>query len=1049
MLKQYIRKSGVPKLEQYAEVNVVADECPAHCEEFFGRAASAMWWTRRWLGLVGLLVCVELAAVVAQERPPLASKGTSFRDPVDEDSVDRDYSSELPRIAPVEPQQALVLFVSAPGFHVELAAAEPLVMDPVAAAFDEDGRLYVVEMRDYSEDDQLRLGRIRLLEDPDDDGRFDRSTVFAEALSWPTAVACYDGGVFVGAAPDILYMKDTDGDGRADVSRVVFTGFGRSNVQGLLNSFQWGLDHRIYGATSSAGAQVKRPDQPDQEPVVLRGRDFCFNPRTLDFHPTSGGGQHGMSFNRWGDRFVCSNSDHLQQIFYEDRYAARNPFASPPPARRSIAADGPQADVYRVSPVEPWRIVRTRLRVKGLVPGPVEGGGRPAGYFTSATGVTIYLGDAWPRTPHDMAIVGDVGGNLVHRKRLVPDGVAYRGERIDERSEFVASKDIWFRPVQFLNGPDGTLYVLDMYREVIEHPASLPPIIKRHLDLTSGRDRGRIYRIVPDGYERRPTPRLSRATNEELVKVLAHPNGWHRITASRLLYERQDRSVIPWLEQFVRETSSAEGKLHALWALEGLGGLSEAVLLVAMEDSHPQVRRHAVRLSERFLAESAALRAKLATLVEDPEIIVAYQAAFSLGEMSGQLRDEALARLAARAGSDPYIRFAIQSSLHEGAGTVLARLALDMQLAQTQGGQALIRDLAAQIGRQRRAEDVAVLLNVLARLDNSPTARFILSALAIPATDPLARQIAAATGGKSDEWLAAMVGEAKSVASDSRRPVADRVTALSRLTLADWQQVEPTLRAALGVDQPPELQKAVLQALARWNDASVADLVIDAWPQLDPDLRQRAGDLLLSRPAWTGRWLQAVQEGILSPGDLAAGHWQALRQHSNSQIRQVAITLSGQVLANRQEVIERYRPALDLAGSVERGRQVFQKVCAACHQVAGVGHPIGPNLLAMRNRGKEAILQNILAPNAEVNPQYLNYVVVTKDGRSLTGMITEDSATALRLVRAENAQDLVLRVDIEALRSTGQSLMPEGIERDVDLQSMADLLEFLMTVEVP
>jgi putative heme-binding domain-containing protein len=226
-------------------------------------------------------------------------------------------------------------------------------------------------------------------------------------------------------------------------------------------------------------------------------------------------------------------------------------------------------------------------------------------------------------------------------------------------------------------------------------------------------------------------------------------------------------------------------------------------------------------------------------------------------------------------------------------------------------------------------------------------------------------------------------------------------------------------------------------------------MLIELWPQVAPELRQRAGDLLLSRTAWTAAWLEAVADGRIPPGDLAPGHWQALRQHADPKVRQMAAAVSGQFLANRQDVIDRYRPALAMRGDAQRGRQVFAKTCAPCHQVAGQGHPIGPNLLAMRNRGKEAILVNVLAPNAEVNPQYINYVVVTKDGRSLSGMIAEDSATAVRLVRADNAQDTVLRVDIESLRSTGQSLMPEGMERDVDVQAMADLLEFLMTVEAP
>src|SRR6266571_4742560 len=222
---------------------------------------------------------------------------------------------DLPRVPPMEPAEALSSFQIKRGFHLELAAAEPLVVDPVAMSFDEDGRLYVVEMRDYSERRPERLGRIRRLEDLDGDGRFDKSTVYVDNLPWPTAVFCYGGGVFVGATPDILFCKDTNGDGMADVREVIFTGFAggyapyetnRLNVQALLNSFNWGLDNRIHGSASMSGGKVGRvqsqftrawleraglnPKSEIRNPKWsdLRGKDFSFDPRTLDFRAESG-----------------------------------------------------------------------------------------------------------------------------------------------------------------------------------------------------------------------------------------------------------------------------------------------------------------------------------------------------------------------------------------------------------------------------------------------------------------------------------------------------------------------------------------------------------------------------------------------------------------------------------------------------------------------------------------------------------------------------------------------------------------------------------------
>lgn len=514
-------------------------------------------------------------------------------------------ASELPRIPPVAADRALETFSVKKGFRLELAAAEPLVADPIAIAFDENSRLYVVDMIDYSErrEEQPHLGRIQLLEDLNADGVYDRATTFASDLPWPTGVICYAGGVYVLASPDLLYLKDSDGDGKADVRNVVFTGFGagrdRLNVQALPNSLNWGIDQRIHGATGPNGAILSNLMVQGHAVVSCQGRDFSFDPRTLQLRAEAGGGQYGFSFDSGGRKYVCSNSDHLQAMVYDPlEVVEHGSFAMPSP-RVSIAVDGPAAEVYRISPDEPWRVLRTRWRVTGVVPGMVEGGGRVSGYFTGATGGTIYRGDAYGPDFADNAFIGDAGGNLVHRKRVELTGLEPTARRPDDeqQSEFIASRDIWFRPVQFANAPDGCLYICDMYREVIEHPWSLPENIKQHLDLNSGNDRGRIYRVAPEKGFRREPARLARLTTPELVSLLGHPNGWHRDTASRLLYERQDPAAKAALEIFLTKASNSIGRFYALHALEGMGELGWGHLETAAGDGDAGVREHAVKLA--------------------------------------------------------------------------------------------------------------------------------------------------------------------------------------------------------------------------------------------------------------------------------------------------------------------------------------------------------------------------------------------------------------------------------------------------------------------
>jgi putative membrane-bound dehydrogenase-like protein len=981
-----------------------------------------------------------LCAFFVAARPALAQK------PAD------DFAAELPRIAPVEPRQALATFQTQPGYHVELVAAEPLVSDPVAAAFDEDGRLHVVEMRGYSEQPDELLSRVRLLKDTDGDGRFDESVVFVDQLSWPTAVACYDGGVFIGDAPDILYCKDTDGDGRADVRKTVFTGFSKANVQGLLNSFCWGLDNRIHGATSTSGGSVRRADEPEAKPVNLNGRDFAFDPRTLELMATSGGAQHGMSFDAWGRKFDCSNSDHIQQVMYEDRYIARNPYLSAPGPRKSIADDGPQAEVFRASPIEPWRIVRTRLRVSGAVPGMVEGGGRAAGYFTGATGVTIYKGDAWKTAGEELAIVGDVGSNLVHRKRLEPHGLEFIARRIDEKSELVTSRDIWFRPAQFLNVPDGTLYILDVYREVIEHPASLPPVIKRHLDLTSGRDRGRIYRIAPEGFQFKKTPSLGRAATSELVALLEHANSWHRDTALRLLYQRQDKSAIAPLEKLAGESPSPLGRMYALYALSGLKSLSSRVLLSALADKHAGVREHAVKLSEPFLNESAECADRVMAMADDDDLRVRYQLAFSLGQLKTPRRLATLAALARRDAADPWMRLAIQSSLADGVDQVLGQLAADDSFRQSEPGLTFFGSLARQIGAANRPAELQAALKTIEQLAarDDTAAGAIVRGLAAGLALRGAKLETALAGDQATvarRIIDQLLTSARAAATDEGLAVNRRVAAVDTLTLAPFNDVEGCLAGLVSQRQPQEVQRAALRALGRSSDPAVAAIVIAAFPGLSAAVRSAASDVLFSRPAWIGALFDAVEQGEMSVNDLDAARLKLLTSHGDTAIRQRAEKLFASLaIGRRQDVVDAYRDVLTLPGEPERGKAAFKKVCAACHRVEGVGQELGPNLATVKSRGADAILVNLLDPSREVNPQFVNYVLVTDDGRTLTGMIAAETATSVTLRRAEGAGDTVLRVNIDELRGTGQSLMPDGMEKQLSKQDIADLIAYLLKV---
>ena len=1011
--------------------------------------------------LVALLFALAAAALpinncFAQEKPAA--------------DTEKSLAEELPRIPLLTPEEALKAFEVQQGFSLELVAAEPDVADPVDACFDESGRMFVAEMHGYPfSQEPTRLnpkgggkpdaGIIRLLEDTDGDGRADRSTVFADDIRWPTSVICWDGGVFVLAAPNLWYFRDTNGDGRADERRVIFEGFNRDNVQAIANNLKWGLDGRIYGAGGRNPSKVTR----DGKLLLQLGRaDFSFDPRKLDLRTETGGVQFGHSFDNWGNRFVCSNSNHIRQVVYASHYLGRNPDAGIGDPIPSISKEGSAAPVFRRSSAEPWRIVRTRRRVADPRYARLPATERvPIGFFTSATGVTVYRGAAWPEAFHEQVFIGDVGGNLVHRKTLSPNGPAFLATRADQNVEFITSTDNWFRPVNFVNAPDGTLYLLDMYRETIEHPYSIPEDIKEHLDLEGGDTRGRIYRILGPNGRRLKVASLADLSTSQLVEQLNSTNGWNRETAHRLLLERRDPAALPPLQQIVTTSKSAVGRMHSLWLLSLLSpnNSPETIesLAAGLSDRDSRVRRQAAVAAEAALrtdAETPLLDAMLKRCGEEDDAIVQFQLALSLGESTSPRVADGLASLLRKSGGDRNVNTAVLTSIRPVIQSVVSRVLADEpllnQLVTAGWFDALLRTLQTVEGTEALTPVVREALSDGRNAQFTSRILFAVDGVLIRRSSSLRKLVGTSKDKQLTSRLDQFLAPSLATSADSAASESDRRAATALLALADETAAGKRLAKLLDPTVPASVQLAAVNTLASFRGDHVQETLIEKWNSLSPAVRSTSLGVLTATVPRVEALLAAIEDGTVRASELSADRRQFLLNHPTAAVKaRAAKTIGSAGDSNRRKVVESFRDVLELTADVERGRAAFVKKCSICHKLGDVGHNVGPDIVSVQNKSPDDLLIAMLDPNREAQPNFTAYNLITNDGRVLNGIIVSESSASITLRRAEGKQDVVPRSEIDQLVSSGRTLMPEGLEKDVSRQDIADLIAFIKSLRGP
>lgn len=556
--------------------------------------------------------------------------------------------------APKSPEEALRSFRVRPGFQVELVAAEPVVVDPVSFAWAADGTMWVVEMRDYP----LGLdgkgkpgGVIKTLQNPDAQGRFQSARVFIDGIGFPSSLMPWDKGVLIAAAPNLIYAEDTDGDGRADVRKVLFTGFNPGNQQHRFNGFELGLDGWIYAANGDSGGTVK--SMATGKTMSISGRDFRFKPDTGEMETVSVPTQFGRRRDDWGNWFGNNNPTWLWHVPLPEHYLRRNPKLAVKRVMHVLANYEDSTRVFPVSPSlqrpnQPWSL----------------------NHVTSGCSPTPYRDDLFGPDFATTVFASEPVHNVVHREVLErhESGWISRRAQGEEQSEFLASSDNWFRPITTRTGPDGALYIADMYRFVLEHPEWISPEMQARMDLRAGSDKGRIYRVTPLNAKRRAIPSLEGLSPTRLVAAMDSPNGWQRDTAQRLLCAHPDSSNLPRLDALTTLTHAPQVRVQAMATLGILKGLSPGTLTRLLADPHPAVRCEALRQSEAMASSTPSLFNDVAALATDSDASVRLQAAFSLGAWPPPQSEPLLADIASRPDIDEWTRVAVMSSLQPESG---------------------------------------------------------------------------------------------------------------------------------------------------------------------------------------------------------------------------------------------------------------------------------------------------------------------------------------------------------------------------------------------
>lgn len=955
-------------------------------------------------------------------------------------------------------------FEIADGFQIELMAMEPLIADPVDMVIDELGRWYVVEMHGYPLD-VSGSGKVKRLLDTDEDGYPDEAVVFADSLVFPTGIMRWKEGFLVTDPPNVLYLEDTDDDGRADKREIVLTGFARSNPQHNVNNPEYGIDNFIYISHESAvstknyedilgdrGSRIHFPNKPEADslPQNANGLFVKFNPDLGIAKMGSARGQFGHTFDPWGHHFLTSNATHLFHVVMDASYMQRNPDFLIPSGRHYIPKSGRGFEIFPITENPNHQLLTD------------------VGMMTSACGIQWYQGGIFPSDYNNVIFTAEPVHNLIHADRINDLGSTFESVNLFDDQEFLASRDSWFRPVNHYVGPDGALYVMDYYRKIIEHPEWLSDEVIASGDLYAGVDQGRIYRITPSNTS--PPDFLDKLNLAEmdipsLIELLNHSNNWWRMHAQRLLMDRDEKAITQLLQERLNGMTDL-GRLHAMWILEGKGELTENLLTKLLQDLHPAIREHAIRIAEKSVPGSQSLLGIMTSMVEDESPKVRYQLLLTLGHLDSPTANQARTRLLFHDIENEWVQLAALSAVKPDVFTLYAKASeslIDKKTAQTTK---FFKRLSEMISRASDPDDINRFLTKTLNADESiwylPLVLEGFSNaddLKLSATNiQLLEQKFDSNSnvairsqsldllnqtGYFENTSNKLFGKAVRIAKNTATNPDFLADALKVIAMTDADQNIELIFGFLS----SESSQARLEALSAFNfieDKNLLNKLIDAWPDLLPDERTSAIDIFMKSKEGNRLILTSIESGQMNASSLSWPRTVGLLNSREDDIRADARRiLKGNELDN-DAVWNDYKQVLSLRGDPSAGKGIFTQTCSPCHQKAGQnGVAFGPDLGSIKNRSESALLLDILQPNRSIADGYELWQVDTQDGKTLTGIIANEGPGTLTLRDAAGQEQTLERAAISKLTAFESSAMPINLQTQISITQMADLLAYL------